>query len=373
MAYIGKSPTGSAVRSRYYYTATGGETSLSGADDNGKTLKFTDGEYVDVHLNGVMLVQGTDYGVGTANTISSLSALAANDVVEITVYDVYNVAKINSEAMRNRWYFTATGGETSIGTSQISGLTFPANAEIDVKLNGVTLQAGTDYNTTTANTVGGLSALTAGQVVEIVYYEKFQLADTVSKAAGGTFGGDVTFSGDIDVTGNMNIAVGDLPTGSVLQVVSSEKTDVTSYTTNINVGASSFSDTGVSATITPTSSSSKILVLVNLSVGVHTGYITVFAIRRGSSTFPLLGDTASGYTSVTQIGRGVGGNVHGMHHSGMMYLDSPATTSATTYTVMGASELAKVVYINGSGGSDTGSQTWSSRGTSTITLIEVAG
>ena len=204
MAYIGKSPTGSAVRSRYYYTATGGETSLSGADDNGKTLKFTDGEYVDVHLNGIMLVQGTDYGVGTANTISSLSALAANDIVEIVVYDVYNVAKINSEAMRNRWYFTATGGETSIGTSQISNLVFPANAEIDVKLNGVTLQAGTDYNTTSANTVGGLSALTAGQVVEIVYYEKFQLADTVSKAAGGTFGGDVTFDNNIKVDSIQN-------------------------------------------------------------------------------------------------------------------------------------------------------------------------
>jgi len=142
--------------------------------------------------------------VGTANTISSLTALAANDVVEIVVYDVYNVAKINSEAMRNRWYFTATGGETSIGTSQISNLVFPANAEIDVKLNGVTLQAGTDYNTTTANTVGGLSALTAGQVVEIVYYEKFQLADTVSKAAGGTFGGDVTFDNNIKVDSIQN-------------------------------------------------------------------------------------------------------------------------------------------------------------------------
>jgi hypothetical protein len=198
MPYIGKSPTGSGVRQRYHYTATGGETSLSGADDNSKTLKFSDGEYVDVYLNGVLLVQGTDYGVGTANTISSLAALAANDIVEVIVYDIYNVAKINSEAVRSRHYFTATGGETSIGTSQIGGLSFPANADIDVKLNGVTLVAGTDYNTTTANTVGGLTALTAGQVVEIVIYEKFQLADTVSKASGGTFGGPVTFDGDLN-------------------------------------------------------------------------------------------------------------------------------------------------------------------------------
>ena len=189
MPYIGKSPTGSGVRQRYHFTATGGETSLSGADDNSKTLKFTDGEYVDVYLNGILLVQGTDYGVSTANTISSLAALAANDIVEVVVYDIYNVAKINSEAVRARHYYTATGGETSIGTSQIAGLSFAANAEIDVSLNGISLVAGTDYNTTTANTVGGLSALSAGNVIEIVIYEKFQLADALSKAAGGNLGG----------------------------------------------------------------------------------------------------------------------------------------------------------------------------------------
>ena len=197
MPYIGKSPTGSGVRQRFHFTASGGETSLSGADDNSKTLKFTDGEFLDVYLNGVLLVQGTDYGVGTANTINGLSALTAGQIVEIIVYDIFNVAKINSEAIRARHYFTASGSETSIGTSQIAGLSFAANADIDVSLNGVTLVAGTDYNTTTANTIGGLSALSASDVVEIVIYEKFQLADTVSKASGGTFNGPVTFAGDV--------------------------------------------------------------------------------------------------------------------------------------------------------------------------------
>ena len=207
MPYIGKSPTGSGVRQRFHFTATGGETSLSGADDNSKTLKFTDGEFLDVYLNGVLLVQGTDYGVGTTNTINSLSALSAGDIVEIVAYDIFNVAKINSEAIRARHYFTASGSETSIGTSQIAGLSFAANADIDVSLNGVTLVAGSDYNTTTANTVGGLSALTAGQVVEIVIYEKFQLADTVSKASGGTFSGPVTFNGQATFSGDVVGAV----------------------------------------------------------------------------------------------------------------------------------------------------------------------
>ena len=43
MPYIGKSPE-FGVRQRYYYTATGSETSLSGTDDNGLTLAFSDGD-----------------------------------------------------------------------------------------------------------------------------------------------------------------------------------------------------------------------------------------------------------------------------------------------------------------------------------------
>ena len=91
MAYIGKSPTGAGVRSRFHFTATGGETSLLGADDNGKTLVFADGEYVDVYLNGVLLFDG-DYNTTTANTIGGLDALTASDVVEIVVYDIFSVA-----------------------------------------------------------------------------------------------------------------------------------------------------------------------------------------------------------------------------------------------------------------------------------------
>jgi len=92
MAYIGKSPTGTGVRQRYYFTATGGETSLSGTDDNGLTLSYSDGAYVDVLLNGIELVAGSDYNTSTANTISGLTALAASDVVTVTVYDIFTVA-----------------------------------------------------------------------------------------------------------------------------------------------------------------------------------------------------------------------------------------------------------------------------------------
>ena len=93
MAYIGKTPT-QAVRQRFIFTATGGETSLSGADDNSNTLTYTDGEYVDVLLNGVTLISGTDYTTTTANTIRGLAALTASDASSAAV--VINVLIISA-------------------------------------------------------------------------------------------------------------------------------------------------------------------------------------------------------------------------------------------------------------------------------------
>ena len=117
MSYIGKSPTGTGVRSRYYYTATGGETSISGADDSGAILTFTDGAYVDVYLNGVLLVAGTDYNTSTANTISSLAALAGSDIVEVLVYDIFTVA----DTVKASSGGTFNGGVTVNGTLTATG------------------------------------------------------------------------------------------------------------------------------------------------------------------------------------------------------------------------------------------------------------
>ena len=109
MAYIGKTPT-QAVRQRYVFTAAGGETSLSGADDNSNTLVYTDGEYIDVMLNGVQLIAGSDYNTTTANTIGGLTALTASDVVEVMVYDVFSVANLSSYFTTARVPFIRSDG-----------------------------------------------------------------------------------------------------------------------------------------------------------------------------------------------------------------------------------------------------------------------
>ena len=137
MAYIGKSPDGTGVRSRFYYTqSSGGGTSVSGSSDDGTSLAFSDGAYVDVFLNGVLLVAGTDYNTNTANTIAGLAALANGDVVEVVVYDIFTVADTVS----------ALNGGTFAGNVNFSG-----NIDVDgtTTVDGLTSSEALDVTTST--------------------------------------------------------------------------------------------------------------------------------------------------------------------------------------------------------------------------------
>ena len=116
MPYLGRSTDGFGVRDRFVFTASGSETSLSGSDDNGRTLKYQDGTYIDVFMNGVLLLRGTDYNPTTANTIGGLASLAASDVVEIIVYDVFSVADTVSQTGG-----TYTGDVTFSSTTTFTG------------------------------------------------------------------------------------------------------------------------------------------------------------------------------------------------------------------------------------------------------------
>lgn len=118
-------------------------------------------------------------------------------------------------------------------------------------------------------------------------------------------------------------------TGSILQtvhgtLVGTGSGPITSTT------STSWVSTGLTASITPSSTSSKILVMYNLGNIYNTangleGFVTIY--RNGSNLSPIGTGTTSGFTS--SFGNGAG--VEAPHS--MIYLDSPASTSAQTYTV----------------------------------------
>jgi hypothetical protein len=135
MPYIGKSPS-FGVRNRFVYVASSGATSVSGADANGATLTFTDGAFVDVYLNGVLLKPTTDYNTTTANTIAGLSALNTSDEVTVVVYDVFAVADTVSATSGGTFSGNVTfNGDISVGddvslASDGAVLSFGADSEI---------------------------------------------------------------------------------------------------------------------------------------------------------------------------------------------------------------------------------------------------
>jgi hypothetical protein len=121
------------------------------------------------------------------------------------------------------------------------------------------------------------------------------------------------------LTGTQHIPRGTLPTGSVLQVVQASSGVAANST-------STYADTGLSATITPSSSTSKILVMVTHNgVSKNTGNANscvAIKLLRNSTDISIFARYL-GYTGIS--GYNVG------FTAATNYLDSPATTSAVTY------------------------------------------
>ena len=159
-------------------------------------------------------------------------------------------------------------------------------------------------------------------------------------------------SGDGTITGLTSTgisAVQKLPAGTVLQVVQAETSTTTSTT------SSSFVTANLTASITPTSSSSKVFVIVTGSGFIDgTNTSGIFTIFRGTVAGTNLGNATWGFMNFYGSASTVAGSL------AMSYLDSPATTSSQTYTVAMRCE-ATTVKINPNGQK------------STITLVEIAG
>tara|TARA_R110002012_G_scaffold93782_1_gene227522 strand:- start:261 stop:2021 length:1761 start_codon:yes stop_codon:yes gene_type:complete len=226
MPYIGKSPE-MGVRTRYYYTVSAGATSVSGSDDNSKSLTFSDGEFVDVSLNGVALVAGTDYNTTTANTIAGLSAMSANDVVEVVVYDVFSVFSGDiSGDLAVGANLSVTGGATF--TTPI--LNHPTGTENIGIGTGVfaAIEAGAQYNTALGSKAA--AALTTGDYNTIIGRIAGDAMTTAS--LNDAFGYEALSS---NTTGKRNVAMG---VNSLKTLNHTDSTDAYNTAVGNNTGAS---------------------------------------------------------------------------------------------------------------------------------------
>ena len=132
MPYIGKAPN-QGVRTRFIYQATAGQTSFSGSDANSNTLTYSDGEYVDVYQNGVLLKPATDYTSTSGTTVVLVTGASVNDVVEIVVYDAFSIANSYTKSESDTRY-PFLGNDSIIRTN---GQTISADITISSTTNAL--------------------------------------------------------------------------------------------------------------------------------------------------------------------------------------------------------------------------------------------
>ena len=163
-----------------------------------------------------------------------------------------------------------------------------------------------------------------------------------------------------------------LGTGSIIKVLQTVKTDTFSR------NGSSWGDiTGMNQSITPISTSSKVFVMVDLKIGADHGDSDYnFKIVRGSTDI-YIGD-ADGSKRRSSMGTGSYGmpsntadGQYRIEQVSLMFLDSPSTTSATTYKVQIINVGGRTNYINRN--HHNGDTNATPRTASSITLMEIAG
>jgi len=99
--------------------------------------------------------------------------------------------------VRSRFIYAATSGQTSFSgnDSNSVSLAYEDTLYMDVYQNGVLLKPVTDYAATTGTSVVLTTGATTDDVIEMIVYDTFAVADTVSASNGGTFAGAIGFSG----------------------------------------------------------------------------------------------------------------------------------------------------------------------------------
>ena len=155
--------------------------------------------------------------------------------------------------------------------------------------------------------------------------------------------------------------------GKLLQVVQTIKTDT--FTSN----SGSYTDvTGLSVSITPSSSSNKVLVTAcfNCAVSLDDRW-SIYQLVRGSTPI-FIGDTSSSRSvgSVAHVQESSTGTGQGVFNLNIIFLDSPATTSATTYKIQGKVQSGASFVINRSD-NDVNAD-YGLRTSSSITVQEIA-
>jgi hypothetical protein len=267
---------------------------------------------------------------GSKITLSGVSNVFVTYPAEKSV-DIETAQTLTNKTLTSPTLTAPVLGTPASGT--VTNLTGTASININGTVGATTPNTGafttlsaTGVITSQAGSASAPAITTTGDANTGMF---FPAADTIAFAEGGTEAMRLDASGNIRLsaagTSILNSSGRKIlnQTGSVLQVVYG------STSTQVTTSSSSFVDSGLSATITPSSTSSSILVIFNVAgiffTATANSYVNMLLARNGTNI------NSWGYV----IGYSSSAIIRGTS-SGAQMLDSPATTSAVTYKTQAA-------------------------------------
>jgi len=138
------------------------------------------------------------------------------------------IGKAPQQGIRNRFIYQATAGQTSFSGSDANSLTlsYPDGEYVDVYQNGILLKPATDYTATSGTSVVLVTGASLNDVIEIIVYDTFSIANSYTKAEADTrypfLGNDSiirtngqTISADITISSTTNaLSAGPITVGA---------------------------------------------------------------------------------------------------------------------------------------------------------------
>ena len=203
-------PAGSSVNGtsdRVTYTASAGQTVFAATYDAG---------YVDVYLNGVKLVDGSDFTATNGTSVVLTTGAAINDIIDIVAYGTFTLADHYTKTQTDARYVevagdTMTGNLDVTGTVTADGLTVEnssgavakiGRSDTAIALNDVLGQL--DFTTNDASTTepirGQMKVVSDGTSGNSSLYVSTASGNTLSSRIKVDFGGDISFYEDTGTT-----------------------------------------------------------------------------------------------------------------------------------------------------------------------------